>query len=217
VTHSTHVAATGVGRWIRSNQVPGLSAERWAAVVALERALMAKDPYTTAHSSRVRRLAVAIAAQLGQTKVFAQELALGAALHDIGKIGVPDELLHKAGRLSADEHRRVLEHAVIGARILEPLLGDHPLVLAVVRWHHEWADGSGYPDGLPSDQVPLAARIVAVADAFDAMTSDRPYRVARSTHSATDELVRCAGTQFDPRCVGALLAAMRQTSQGQRV
>jgi putative nucleotidyltransferase with HDIG domain len=207
VARSARVLAT----WIRLTQVAGKSgAGLSAAVVALERALHAKDPSTMAHSARVRLLAVAMARELGQSRTFAREIALAAELHDIGKIGVPDELLHKAGPLSAEERRRVLEHAVIGARILEPLLGDHPLVLAVVRWHHEWADGSGYPDGLRAAQVPLAARIVAVADAFDAMTSKRPYRAARSAHSAVEELVRCAGTQFDMLCVRALLRVVGQ-------
>ncbi|HUL01595.1 MAG TPA: HD-GYP domain-containing protein [Gemmatimonadales bacterium] len=185
-----------------------MSSDLWAAVVALQRALQAKDPYTTSHSARVRRLAVAMAGELGQGHAFAREIGLAAELHDIGKIGIPDELLHKAGPLSAEERTRVLEHAVIGARILEPLLGRYPLVLAVVRWHHEWADGSGYPDGLRAAQVPLAARIVSVADAFDAMTSERPYRAACPAHLAEDELVRCAGTQFDGRCVQALLAVV---------
>jgi putative nucleotidyltransferase with HDIG domain len=196
------VQSTGVSPVRRRAPEPG---RLWAGVVALERALQAKDPSTRAHSGRVRSLAVATARELGQERAVIREIALAAELHDIGKIGVPDALLCKAGPLTADERRLVLDHTVIGARILQPLLGDHPLVLAVVRWHHEWADGSGYPDGLRAAQVPLAARIVAVADAFDAMTSERPYRVAFSVARAGQELVRCARTQFDWGCVRALL------------
>jgi putative nucleotidyltransferase with HDIG domain len=206
--------------WVRSSQAGSSSgAGLSAAITTLERALAAKDPSTMAHSARVRRFAVAMAGQLGQGRAFALELALGAELHDIGKIGIPDELLHKAGPLKAEERRRVLEHAVIGARILKPLLADHPLVLAVVRWHHEWADGTGYPDGLRAREIPLEARIVAVADAFDAMTSWRPYRPAFSPRAAVEELTRCAGTQFDRQCVEALLAVIdgRMMKRGPRV
>jgi len=200
---------SGARRWVTATQVTGrLSVELWPAVAALERTLQARDPSTMSHSARVRGLAVAMARHLGLGDRFAQEIALAAELHDIGKIGVPAELLNKAGPLTAEEHTRVLKHVVIGARMLEPLLPDHPLVIAVVRWHHEWADGSGYPDGLRAAQVPLAVRIVAVADAFDAMISERPYRAARSVDSAIQEMVGCAGTQFDTRCVRALLAVV---------
>jgi len=217
----SHVFTGRNGSAGRSAMTPSLSPTRWsksyqvekssglsAAVQALELALQAKDPSTMAHSGRVRRFAVAMARELGQSTLVAQEIALAAELHDIGKIGVPDELLHKAGPLNAEECCRVLEHTIIGARILDPLLGNHPLVIAVVRWHHEWADGTGYPDGLRAEQVPLAARIVGVADAFDAMTSERPYRAAFTPKAAARELVRCSGTQFDRRCVQALLAVV---------
>jgi putative nucleotidyltransferase with HDIG domain len=185
-----------------------LTDKLWGAVAALERALQAKDPFTLDHSSRVRRFALAMATELRLSRVVTRELVLGAELHDIGKIGVPDELLQKPGPLSPDERHRVLDHAEIGARILTPLLGGHPLVLAVVRWHHERVDGGGYPDGLRGIQVPLVARIVAVADAFDAMTSPRPYRAPSSARTAAEELIRCAGRQFDAHCVEALLAVL---------
>jgi len=206
VTHRNRVEAPTSGRWIMTTQVAD---KLWGAVAALERALHAKDPFTLDHSSRVRRFALAMATELRLSRVVSRELALGAELHDIGKIGVPDDLLQKPGPLSPEERRRVLDHAKIGARILTPLLGRHPLVIAVVRWHHEWVDGSGYPDGLRGAQVPLVARIVAVADAFDAMTSPRPYRAASSARVAVDELVRCAGRQFDTQCVEVFLKVLR--------
>ncbi|MBI4499974.1 MAG: HD-GYP domain-containing protein [Gemmatimonadetes bacterium] len=165
------------------------------------------------HSARVRRLAVALARRLAVGEALLQEIAMGAELHDIGKIGVPDALLHKAGSLTPDERRRILEHTVIGEQILAPLLRDQPVILAVVRWHHERVDGSGYPDALRGEQIPLAARIVAVADAFDAMTSERPYRPARSRPEAVRELLRCSGSHFDPVCVRALLEVFRELAE----
>jgi HD-GYP domain-containing protein (c-di-GMP phosphodiesterase class II) len=141
-------------------------------------------------------------------------MAIAAQLHDIGKIGVPDELLHKPGLLTPEERLQILEHTVIGGQILAPVFADRPVVLAVVRSHHERVDGSGYPDGLRGEQIPLVARIVAVADAFDAMISERPYRPARSRPEAIRELLRCSGTHFDPRCVRALLEVCRPSAGG---
>jgi HD-GYP domain-containing protein (c-di-GMP phosphodiesterase class II) len=125
-------------------------------------------------------------------------------LHDVGKIGVPDRLLRKSGRLAVHEYQRVMEHPVIGVQILRPLLPENHLILSVVRWHHERADGGGTPDGLSEGQMPLAARIVAVADAFDAMTSARPYRAPLRLDAALVELKENTGTQFDGTCVRAL-------------
>lgn len=208
----------GVRNWLTSAQHPGAGAERVMAraIAALMEAVDAKDPYTRAHSSRVSRYAAAMAAELGIPASEQREIALAAELHDVGKIGVPDELLRKAGPLSEVERRRLLEHAVIGERILAPLLTEQPAVLAVVRWHHERFDGTGYPDGLRGDQVPLAARIVAVADAFDAMTSARPYRLALPVTHALTELKLGAGSQFDARCVRTLLVVVRGVTQVRR-
>ena len=134
-------------------------------------------------------------------------LRLGALLHDIGKIGVADEILRKAGPLTPDEFEQIKRHPALGARILRqvPFLAPH---LPIVELHHERPDGRGYPFGLRGDDIPLAARIVHVADAFDAMTSARAYRAARPGSLALAELQRFSGTQFDPACVEALLAAM---------
>jgi HD-GYP domain-containing protein (c-di-GMP phosphodiesterase class II) len=128
-------------------------------------------------------------------------------LHDIGKIGVSEEVLHKAGKLTHDEYRHIMEHTVIGARILGPLLRDAPMVIAVVRSHHERLDGKGLPDGLAGDTIPMAARIVSVADAFDAMTSERPYRHSLSVERALLELRTQRGVQWDPVAVDGFLSA----------
>jgi putative nucleotidyltransferase with HDIG domain len=192
--------------WVKSIQrrrsrSPALAC---GALASLVQAIAAKDPETMRHSRRVRRYAEAIAEQLGVSRAFVREVGTAAVLHDVGKIGVPDELLHRAGPLSAAEHVDVLQHTVIGERILTPLMPRQTAVLAVVRWHHERVDGCGYPDGLRGSQIPLAARIVAVADAFDAMRSSRPYRAALRLGVATRELVQGVGRQFDARCVAAL-------------
>jgi len=177
-----------------------------SAVASLIEAVGAKDPYTRWHSRRVSRYAQAIARGLGLSARDQGEVALAGELHDVGKIGVPDELLHKTGPLTREERYRLLDHTVIGEQILEPLLGDRPAVLAGVRWHHEWMDGSGYPDGLEGQCIPLIPRILAVADAFDAMTSARPYRPPLARQVALAELRQGVGTQFDPECVRAFLA-----------
>lgn len=181
-------------------------------VAALSQAIAAKDPDTLAHSNRVRALSEAMARELGLPRAMVCEIGVAAELHDVGKIGVSDQLLHKAGPLTPEERRRILDHTLIGERILLPVLGGRPVVLAVVRWHHEHTDGGGYPDRLRGEAIPLAARIVAVADAFDAMTSTRPYRAAFSRGTAIRELGRCAGTQFDVRCVHALLRTLRRSA-----
>lgn len=178
------------------------------AIRTIEQALVARDAYTSRHSTRVGRYAVAIARELGLSAAEQREIALAAALHDVGKIGVPDGVLGKDGRLSAEEIAHVQTHPVLGELILRPLLRDHPTVLAVVRSHHERMDGQGYPERLRGDQIPLAARIVAVADTFDAMTSARPYRAAISVREAALELLSSAGTQLDGECVHAFLRAL---------
>lgn len=197
-----------IGAWQRApryRQRPSAHRPRLAAVHALARTLEAKDPYTWGHSGRVSDYSVRIAQRLGLGPRWCAVVALGAELHDIGKIGVPLEILQRPGPLTPLEHRRVMEHTVIGERMLRPLLPGHSEVLAVVRWHHERFDGQGLPDGLAGARIPLGARIVAVADAFDAMTSVRPYRAPRSLDAALGELDASAGTQLDPRCVEAFL------------
>lgn len=176
-------------------------------VQALAVALEAKDAYLRGHSTRVAEYAVKTAHGLGMTRSEIDILALGAHLHDIGKIGVREEILHKPDRLTDDEYRHIMEHPVIGARILEPVLKDRPIALAIVRSHHERLDGSGLPDGKRGDEIPVAVRVTSVADAFDAMTSARPYRSGLPVERALNELRTGRGVQFDTDVVNAFLDA----------
>jgi putative nucleotidyltransferase with HDIG domain len=181
------------------------------AIRALAAALDARDPYTAGHSERVSALSVLIARQLSLSEAEVDIIRLGALLHDIGKIGVADHILRKPGPLSADEFEQIRRHPGLGARILRkvPFLEPH---LAIVELHHERPDGKGYPFGLLGDNIPMDARIVHVADAFDAMTSARAYRPARAAQVALVELQRYSGTQFDPASVDALRDALQQST-----
>ena len=177
------------------------------AIRALAAALDARDPYTAGHSERVSTLSVMIGRTMNLPAAEIEVLRLGALLHDIGKIGVSDQILRKNGALTSEEFEQIKRHPGLGARILRqvPFLAPH---LPIVELHHERPDGRGYPFGLRAEDIPLAARIVHVADAFDAMTSARAYRAALPASHAFAELERFSGTQFDPACVEALLAAM---------
>ena len=176
-------------------------------VQMLARALEAKDAYTRGHSIRVSRYAVATAERLGFDGPSLDGIRLGGELHDIGKIGTREAVLHKPGMLTADEFRQITEHPALGERMLSPLAQESPDVLRIVRSHHERLDGRGFPDGLRGAKIPIEARIVAVADAFDAMTTERPYRPSRPADAAMCELRRVAGTQLDPDAVEAFVAA----------
>ena len=180
------------------------------AIRALAAALDARDPYTAGHSERVSTLSVMMGRVMNLGSSDLEVLRLGALLHDIGKIGVSDEILRKTGPLTGEEFEQIKRHPALGARILRqvPFLAPH---LPIVELHHERPDGRGYPFGLRAEDIPLAARIVHVADAFDAMTSARAYRAARAASEAFAELERFSETQFDPACVEALLAAMPST------
>ncbi len=179
-----------------------------ASLQSLADALEVKDPYTWGHSVRVGQYSTAIARELGLDAERLAQLELGSRLHDIGKIGVREAVLNKDGALTPEEYRHIMEHPVIGWRLLSPLLRDAPHALAVVRSHHERVDGRGAPDGLAGDAIPLEARIAAVADSFDAMTSGRPYRAGMAVEEAMAELYRCIGTQFDAQCVAAFARAL---------
>lgn len=179
-----------------------------ASVQSLAEALEVKDPYTRGHSIRVSEYAVQIAREMGITGEMLRQVELGGHVHDIGKIGVREEVLNKPGKLTDPEYEHIMTHPVVGWRILAPLLGEVPVALNIVRSHHERFDGGGVPDHAQGQEIPLEARIVAVADSFDAMTSDRPYRpLGMSTQDALAEIVRCSGTQFDPDVVEAVLRA----------
>lgn len=177
----------------------------------LAAALDARDPYTAGHSLRVAEYAVKIGelAQLPEERI--DELRKSALLHDIGKIGIRDAVLLKEGRLTDEEWQQVKQHPVLGEAILkqvEPADAMAPY-LPGVRSHHERYDGRGYPDGLAGEEIPLFGRIIAVADAFDAMTSDRPYRKGLARDRAIDILERGRGTQWDPYFAGLLVQHFR--------
>jgi len=183
--------------------------------IALAAAIDARDPYTHGHTERVTNYCLAIAKELdgvpevSQYKNFRETLQISALLHDVGKIGIPDYLLSKNGRLTPEEFEEIKKHSVIGATILNPIkeLSD---VAKEVRHHQECFDGSGYPNGLKGNDIPLIARIIAVADAFDAMTTTRSYRKKRTIEETLQELKSKSGTQFDPIIVSAFLLAFQK-------
>jgi HD-GYP domain-containing protein (c-di-GMP phosphodiesterase class II) len=174
------------------------------AVTALAQAVEMRDEYTGNHTNRVTTYSVLLAEELGLPDDQRQLLRVSAALHDIGKIAIDDQVLRKPGRLSEAEYAQMQTHVTRGAEIIETMPG-LAWALPVVRSHHERWDGAGYPDGLIGEQIPLKARIVSVADAFDAMTSDRPYRRGMAAEVAFNEIRAGAGKQFDPTCVQAFL------------
>jgi putative two-component system response regulator len=167
------------------------------AIVAFARGAEAKDEVTGQHIVRVSADSTVLALAAGLDAAHAEQIGWSSMLHDIGKLHIPDQILLKPGPLDADEWALMRMHPVWG----EAILGDgrtFEVARRIARWHHEDFDGSGYPDGLRGERIPLEARIVRVTDAFDAMTNDRPYASARSIEEALDELVRYAGRQFDP-------------------
>ena len=161
----------------------------------LTRALDAQDPDATGHASRVAALAEVVARRLGWREL--DSLRLGGALHDLGKLAVPQRVLMKPTALTAGELARIREHPSAGARLLAPITPARS-ALPYVLFHHERWDGEGYPTGRSGAQIPIGARVLSVVDAFDAMTSDRPYRRALPVEAAVEEVDRCAGGQFDP-------------------
>jgi HD-GYP domain-containing protein (c-di-GMP phosphodiesterase class II) len=173
-----------------------------ATVRALSNAVEARDAYTGKHAERVAAYGIALAKAIGLDTVTAPGLEFGFLLHDVGKLAVPDAILFKPEPLSEDEFSVVARHPVVGSEILRDVdfLGDGKLV---VRHHHERWDGEGYPDRLAGDAIPLAARVFAVADALDALTTDRPYRRATRFSRAREEIRDNAGSQFDPEVVAA--------------
>lgn len=180
-------------------------------VETLVRTIQAKDQYTSGHSTRVSRYALLIAEKLGLNTKERHQLYLASMLHDIGKIGVPDDLLHRPGSLSEDEMERVRNHVQLGASMIEMLGEMHPIV-PLIRHHHESWDGSGYPDGMKGEEIPLISRIIAVADMYDAMTSDRPYRARRTHQEAVEEIKSTSGTKLDPRVAEAFLQVLKEIS-----
>jgi hypothetical protein len=171
---------------------------------ALAEAVDKRDPFTSKHSQRVRSISVDIGRQMRVSAGELEALEWGGLLHDVGKIGVPDSILLKQGKLTREERITMNAHPVLGAQIIGPVDRLAP-ELPVIRHHHEWYNGSGYPDRLMGDEIPRLARILHVADAFEAMTADRPYRKALSVDQALAELRKFAGVQFDPEIVDAFV------------
>ncbi len=176
---------------------------------SLADAIEKRDPYTGGHTQRVTRYSLAIAKYLRLKPLERKWLKVAAVLHDIGKVGIEDRILRKPERLSPEEFETIRNHCSIGVEILEHVRQLRESIPGV-KSHHEQLDGTGYPDGLKGDEIPVLARIVAVADTFDAMTTDRPYRKAMEKEAAVKELKRCSGTQFDEKAVEAFLQAYRK-------
>ncbi len=178
--------------------------------IALVAAIEAKDNYTHGHTTRVTNLSLEIARKLGQKNKksfdgkFIERLQIASLLHDVGKIGVPERILNKRGDLTVGERNRIKEHPMIGVTILKPIKElEHSL--AGIKYHHERPDGLGYPEGLKGEEIPFVASIISVADAFDAMTTNRPYRAALYKNDAVKEIKRLSNLQFDPRVTEAFV------------
>jgi len=167
-------------------------------------AVEAKDPYTHGHSRRVSLLAERVCRALGLGATACETVRIAGILHDIGKIGMPELVLKKPGRLTSPEVEVFKRHAHLGSRIVSAVTELEEVGRAILH-HHERFDGKGYPDRLAGDQIPLLSRILTVADSYDAMTSDRPYRTSVSHRQAMEEVARCRGTQFDPMVADAFL------------
>lgn len=182
----------------------------YATVHALAETIEKRDPYTGGHTKRVMEYTLAVGRAMGLSHKEMTDLRLASILHDIGKIGISDRILLKNGRLTFEEYNAIIMHPVYGAEILNHIRQLKDIVPGV-RSHHEEFDGSGYPEGLKGEMIPLIARIIAVADTFDAMTTDRPYRKGLSAQEAIEELRMKAGSQFDPDVVHAFVMTFGET------
>ncbi len=181
----------------------------YSVTLALADAIEKRDPYTGGHTKRVMDYSVLIGMELGLNKKDLETLKLAAVLHDIGKIGIRDSILLKEGKLSEEEFREIQNHTLYGEAILKHIKHLKEVILGV-KYHHEKYNGSGYPEKLKNKEIPFIARIIAVADAYDAMTTDRPYRKGLSPEKALEEIKRQSGTQFDPLVVEAFVKVLKK-------
>ncbi len=184
-----------------------------STIRALEQALQAKNVYTEGHSRRVAEKAVEVARAMGVPRELVRHIELGALFHDIGKIGIRDEVLNKNGKLSESEYEHIKTHPLVAEQILSPIEELRPIV-EIVKFEHERWDGGGYPSGLKGTQIPLGARLIAIADAWDSMVFDRVYRKALGLEEALLEIEKHAGTQFDPDCVAVFCRLERARLAG---
>ncbi|MCX7795152.1 MAG: HD-GYP domain-containing protein [bacterium] len=178
-------------------------------IESLTEILEMKDVYTKGHSNRVAEYASMIAKAMGFCEERVYAIHMAGHLHDIGKVGVCDQVLKKNGRLTCEEYEEIKRHSVLGYNILVKAEGFKEMAIAV-RHHHERWDGKGYPDGLIGENIPLGSRILGIADAFDAMTTERPYRRALTLVEAIEELKRCSGSQFDPKLVEVMISIIQE-------
>ena len=183
-----------------------------ASIQALMKALEARDRYTRGHSERVRAWTIRIGRQLGLSEMETENIGLAARLHDLGKVGIRDSILEKAGPLSTDEWQIMRSHPLVGVEILSPIR-ILQTILPAIRAHHERWDGKGYPDGLCGQSIPIEGRVIAVADAYDALVTNRPYRKGFSRHKAQQILQVGSGTQWDTKIVDALLFIQTRTKE----
>jgi HD-GYP domain-containing protein (c-di-GMP phosphodiesterase class II) len=181
-------------------------------IAALVAAQGERDSIAEAHSERVRTYATAVAAAFGGlSEDELKNVGYAASLHDIGKVAVSSRILNKLGRLTDDEFKIMREHSLVATKILEKIDGLKGAI-PYIRHHHERYDGAGYPDGLSGEDIPVGARIIAVAETYDILTSDVPWREALTREAAVEEIESCAGSQFDPKIVDALRAALNAKS-----
>ena len=204
------LSAMGASALLNCRLHGAINRQMISTIQALASAIDAKDQYTHAHSARVAHLCVATAQQLGHTDPEAlREVELAGLLHDIGKIGIPDAILAKPGRLTPEEFAAVQKHAEIGAGIVEQIDGLER-VAAAIRHHHERVNGMGYPAGLSGEEIPFTSRLIGVADVYDVLTSDRPYRTSIGTDNALKEVIRSKGTHLDPAVVNAFVKVIER-------
>jgi putative nucleotidyltransferase with HDIG domain len=180
------------------------------SIKSLALALEARDSYIQGHSLRVTQYSLLVAEYLSLPKEKKEKLHLAGLLHDIGKIGIKEEILNKSNKLTPEQYEQIKTHPILAVNILRPLITDED-ILDMIRHHHETWDGNGYPDGLKGEEISLGARIMQACDTFDAITSNRPYRKARPKEIAYKELIRCSGSQFDPYIIRSFFKIPEKT------